>query len=170
MSLDDADAVAQLHAASWRVAYRHVLSESYLATAIDADRRDVWASRLRSADENAFGLMVDADSHSAAFAYVSRPSDPSYGNLLENIHVSARVTRHGVGRHLFVAVCQEIIRRDWSCALHLWVYDTNTGARRFYDALGGVRVGDGLRDAPDGQRIPAGRYYWSDIRVLLKAD
>ncbi len=163
---DDAATVAQLHAESWRAAYRDILSAAYLASAVDADRLAVWTHRLNAVPDHAFGILAEVDERPAGFAYVSYVANPAYGNLLDNIHVSSDFARQGIGRRLFAVLSNEIVRRSWPNALHLWVYDANVGARRFYDALAGICVERGLRDAPDGQQIPAVRYYWSDVSVL----
>ncbi|MBI5268002.1 MAG: GNAT family N-acetyltransferase, partial [candidate division Zixibacteria bacterium] len=44
----DAPAIAELHAASWRTAYRGVLSDTYLDGNIIDERTAVWHSRLTS--------------------------------------------------------------------------------------------------------------------------
>lgn len=167
MRADDALTVAHLHAASWRVAYRDILSPAYLTTAIDADRHAVWTSRLHAIDTNAFGILAEVHHRAAGFAYVMRPADNVFGNLLDNIHVSPDIVRQGIGRLLFAAIAEELARRGWPAALHLWVYDANMPARQFYDAMAGVCVERRLQDAPDGQQIPAGRYYWDHIGVSL---
>ena len=163
MHAGDAATVARLHAASWRIAYRNILSAAYLGSAIDNDRNAVWAQRLNETTDDAFGLVAEVGHEAAAFAYVLRRPAHPYGNHLDNIHVAADFARQGIGRRLFAAISDTIIQRDWSRALQLWVYDANVNARQFYDALGGVRVDGALRDAPDGQQIPAGRYFWHDL-------
>lgn len=42
----DVGSIADLHAASWRYAYRGALSEKFLAGDIVADRKTLWEQRL----------------------------------------------------------------------------------------------------------------------------
>ena len=42
----DADAIAALHAASWRSAYRGILKASTLGPALDGERRAHWRGKL----------------------------------------------------------------------------------------------------------------------------
>jgi hypothetical protein len=51
--------------------------------------------------------------------------------------------------------------------LHLWVFEANDSARRFYDVLNGEVVERRHKKAPDGAVIPSLRYVWRDIRMLL---
>ena len=41
----DANAIAAVHAESWRTAYRGILSDAYLDGPIDAERRRLWRAR-----------------------------------------------------------------------------------------------------------------------------
>ena len=45
-SAADADAIAALHVASWRSAYRGIFNDSTLGPALDEERRRHWRARL----------------------------------------------------------------------------------------------------------------------------
>jgi hypothetical protein len=51
--------------------------------------------------------------------------------------------------------------------IHLWVFEANRAARRFYDAVKGEIVERRLRRAPGGVDIPSLRYAWLDLQRLV---
>src|SRR2546430_7298322 len=55
----DADAVAALHADSWRRHYRGAYSDGFLDGDVLADRRAVWSARLAAPAGSATGLAED---------------------------------------------------------------------------------------------------------------
>ena len=50
--------------------------------------------------------------------------------------------------------------------LHLWAYEQNLSARRFYERLGGVITLRHAELALDGTEVNAVRYCWSDLSGL----
>ena len=56
--LEDAQAIAELHAESWRYAYRGALSDEYLSVDIIADRLKLWQHRLSEPLDNQHVLVV----------------------------------------------------------------------------------------------------------------
>jgi hypothetical protein len=51
--------------------------------------------------------------------------------------------------------------------IHLWVFETNAGARRFYDALGGEVIEHYNKEVLKGIHIPSVLYVWRDLQKLL---
>jgi ribosomal protein S18 acetylase RimI-like enzyme len=68
-----------------------------------------------------------------------------------------------LGRQLMAAVAMEVQRRGLHPVLHLWVYEQNHQARRFYERLGGVVTTCIAESAPDGSRVNALRYGWRGL-------
>jgi ribosomal protein S18 acetylase RimI-like enzyme len=135
-NVDDARAIAALHIASWRDAYRVELPADYLA-AIDLDERaESWRKRI------AAGTIVllekNADSLVGFCACgPSRDSDAgsSHAWEIENLHVAPTLRRGGIGSRLFEQA--SLLARDRGAReLSLWVVETNVRARRFYEAQG----------------------------------
>ena len=57
----DSEAVAALHADSWRRNYRGAFPDAYLDGEVFADRRAVWTERLREAAADAFTVVAEVD-------------------------------------------------------------------------------------------------------------
>jgi ribosomal protein S18 acetylase RimI-like enzyme len=164
----DAAAVAALHAASWRSAYRDILSEAYLNEAVDADRTSTWQAQLGLPDHEAFGTAALHANDLVGFVYVRHMPDSPWGTLIDNLHVAPGARSAGIGPKLLAAAAHGIDTRGWGVRVHLWVYDANVRARRFYARMGGIEVEHAIKPAPDGQSLPEWRVAWADATVLSR--
>ena len=168
---EDAIAVAALHAESWRRHYRGAYSASFLDGDVVADREMVWTQRLRTAGGGSYTVLSEGDADIVGFAHAVFDSDPTWGTLLDNLHVSQPHKRQGVGSELLALIAQAAIDRE--TPLYLWVLEQNVHARAFYEARGAVRVERALVSAPGGvksrlNQTPSKlRYAWSDPTVPL---
>jgi ribosomal protein S18 acetylase RimI-like enzyme len=162
----DADAVAALHAASWRSAYRDILSDAYLNEAVDAERASTWRARLADPEDAAFGKAALRDDTLVGFVYVRAMLDSAWGTLIDNLHVAPGARSAGIGPKLLEAAARGIEARGWGVRVHLWVYEANVRARRFYARMGGIEVEHAIKPAPDGQQLPEWRVAWHDAAVL----
>lgn len=163
----DAVAIAELHTASWQIAYRGLLQDAFLDGPLPSNRRELWESRLsgpQRADQ--IVLMDDCDGEIQGFACVFLDADPQWGALLDNLHVSPGLKGRGLGRRLIGAVAQRVRQHSASSRLHLWAYDQNLAARRFYERLGGEVTERLAEAAPDGTQMNVVRYCWSELSGL----
>ncbi|HZM83653.1 MAG TPA: GNAT family N-acetyltransferase [Candidatus Limnocylindrales bacterium] len=130
--LDDAAAVARLHAESWRRHYRGAYADAFLDGDVLADRLAVWSARLAS-PEGTLTLIADDD---VGFVHVVFNHDKLWGSLVDNLHVVPQRQRAGVGKALMTHVASALGKRP----LYLWVLEQNLAAQAFYRALGGAIV------------------------------
>ena len=168
----DADSVTALHAASWRSAYRGILTDDYLDHEVDADRQSVWRDRLQSpaagAASPAFGIVAeDAGGQMIGFAYVMLDHDPVWGTLVDNLHVHPDAKGGGIGRKLLQAVVRELGAEHRRQPLFLWVLDANEAAKRFYARLGAEFTDQAMSTPFDGQPKLKWRCVWRDPSTLL---
>jgi ribosomal protein S18 acetylase RimI-like enzyme len=155
----DCQAIAALHAASWRFAYRGALTDAYLAGDLLEDRARLWARRLDAPAANQVVLVTDAP-QPTGFACLYVNEDPGWGSLLDNLHVAEPSLRRGVGSMLLNEVAAQAARRAPGNGLYLWVLQSNLRAQSFYEAWGGEKVGSDVWHAPDGTLLPRHRYAW----------
>jgi len=159
----DADLIAQLHARSWHTAYRGILSDEFLDGPLHADRRGLWRARFAEADRTDQMVLVDEEAGKIqGFACVFLDADPDWGSLLDNLHVVPESKGRGLGRQLMAEVANRLLKLDRT-RLHLWAFEQNHAARRFYERLGGVVTTSQAESAPDGREVNAVRYCWSDL-------
>ncbi|SHL94419.1 GNAT family N-acetyltransferase [Actinacidiphila paucisporea] len=145
----DAEAVARLHADSWRRHYRGAYSDAYLDGDVLADRLAVWSGRL-AAPAGARTLLAEDGTGVLGFVHVVPDEDPKWGSLVDNLHVTAARKRTGVGRALLARAAEEAVALAESPGLYLWVLEQNTAARAFYAAMGAEHVETALVGAPGG--------------------
>jgi GNAT superfamily N-acetyltransferase len=160
--LDDVTAIANLHAESWRRTYRGILRDEYLDAPVFDERETHWKNRLSSPGdaEHQQVLLIEHASELVAFICVILDADPDWGALVDNLHVSAAWSGQRLGSKLMASAAAWVIAHRPHTRLHLWVYETNVAARRFYERSGGEVVGHHTELAPDGTRIDAVRYGW----------
>jgi GNAT superfamily N-acetyltransferase len=168
----DADAIAALHADSWRRHYRGVYSDAFLDGDVDADRLAVWSQRLRHFDDSTHTVLAESGSGLVAFAHTVFDDDRTWGALLDNLHVTHSHKRQGVGSELLARPARALVERK--TGLYLWVLEQNAEARAFYEARGGRFVERALASPPGGAAAGLNgsavklRCAWPDPALLLK--
>ena len=169
-TVTDSQRIASLHTVSWRDAYRGILPDAYLAGPIVDERATHWQSRLSSPGSNRrCVLLAEAEETLVAFVCVLLDEEPLWGACLDNLHVLPKLRSHGLGRQLFCRAAQWVMLNEPGWPVHLWVFEANDEARRFYDAISGEVVEHRLKRAPGGANIPSLRYVWRDLQVLLNS-
>jgi ribosomal protein S18 acetylase RimI-like enzyme len=166
-TLADAEAIAALHAASWRSAYRGIMPDAYLDGDCVSERRGYWIARL--ADPTPGGHVLLAQDSEALLGFVAVWPDPgfTFDAYLDNLHVSPVSRGRGIGRQLLGAVARRLAN-EGRRSVCLWVFDANRRAFDFYRALGAVAVETGI-DQFAGADIPHTRLAWEDSARLAAA-
>jgi ribosomal protein S18 acetylase RimI-like enzyme len=159
----DADAIAALHAASWRSAYRGILKGDTLGPTLDTDRRAHWRAELAAIAPTDTVLIADGRGFIAVWA----EGDLGFGAYIDNLHVHPERRSAGLGRQLLGAAIRQVAGRGEARA-YLWVFDGNTRAIEFYRRLGGEIVEQGFEEI-DGLKIPQSRIVWRDTCRLAEA-
>jgi ribosomal protein S18 acetylase RimI-like enzyme len=172
---DDAERVALLHADSWRRHYRGAYADSFLDGDIESDRREVWAKRL-AAPTGTATILAEYDDHLAGFIHVEFDKDPTWGSLVDNLHVYNLRRRTGIGTQLLARAARAVTDRAAGNAMYLWVLQQNTSAQHFYRASGGTEVETATVPPPGGdptrlKGTPAClRIAWPDASLLTSRD
>jgi GNAT superfamily N-acetyltransferase len=164
----DAGAIAQLHARSWQNTYRGILSDDFLAGPVLPNRLALWNSRFFGPQPAGQIIVVDdCGGEIQGFACAFCDADPEWGTLLDNLHVVPNLKGKGLGRRLMSEIAQHVLKDSTCLRLHLWAYEKNLEARRFYERLGGQNTALVNEPAPDGAQLNAVRYSWSDVSALI---
>ena len=146
----DAQAVARLHADSWQRHYRGAYSDAFLDGDVVQDRLSVWIGRLSDPLPEACTIIAERDGGVVGFAHGILGEDPTWGALLDNLHVAHGLKSRGIGTRLLTLIGEVVVERTPSSGLYLWVLEQNTGAQAFYTARGGTCVGRELALPPGG--------------------
>jgi len=147
---DDARAIAELHADSWRRHYRGAYSDAFLDHDAAGYLLPLWTERLGTPLPRARTILAEWHGRVAGLAHTLLDEDPTWGALLDNLHVAHGLKRRGIGTRLLTLTRQAV--RDWSASsgLYLWVLEQNSDARAFYAAQGGVCVERDAAPPPGG--------------------
>jgi ribosomal protein S18 acetylase RimI-like enzyme len=168
----DAEAIAHLHAESWRRHYRGAYSDSFLDGDVVADRLAVWTERLREPDPRACTIVAENDGL-AGFAHVILDADLTWGALLDNLHVAEPYKRSGIGSQLLERIAAVVVERAPGSGLWLWVLEQNVEAQAFYEARGARLVERAQAEPPggDASRLAGSpmklRHAWPEAAGLL---
>jgi RimJ/RimL family protein N-acetyltransferase len=140
----DAPAVARVHVASWRQAYRSLLPQEYLDSLSVEARTTTWAKAFSQLpDQTSTTLVGELDGQIVGFACVgpNRDDDPEmasaelWGLYLDPAHWGAG---HG---HTLHTSALDVARASGATAATLWVLTTNQRGRHFYERHGWVSDG-----------------------------
>jgi len=164
----DVGAIARLHADSWRRHYRGSYSDAYLDGDVEAGRLAVWTDRLQTARQtDQCTIIAERDGVVVGFAHTILNADPTWGALLDNLHVAHELKGRGIGTQLMAETARAVMERTPSSGLFLWVLEPNKAAQAFYEALGGTYAGQESSEAPGGGTVVGLRVVWRDPSALL---
>jgi GNAT superfamily N-acetyltransferase len=166
----DAEALAKTQVDSYRLAYRDLLPDAYLAAFSYAEQAADWRALLADPGDR---LLWVAETDGGAIGYaLATPAGgsetPGEGELIA-LHVRREWQGRGIGRALVAAAAAGLQARGCK-SLMLRTLAGNRRARTLYENLGGQPLPD-LRtplDEFDCEMIEAG-YRWPDIAALVKA-
>ena len=168
-ALEDAAAIARVHALSWQSAYRGIVPDEFL----DAIDVDAWAERHRRnmAEDpaNFVSCVAEAEGEIVGWALGGPNRDAASGlaGELFTIYLLPERLRRGIGRRLIREVAESLIGLGFGSMI-VWVLADNRPAMGFYEALGGRYVAE--KEHPiGGVSLMEVAYGWRDLRELVKA-
>jgi GNAT superfamily N-acetyltransferase len=137
--LGDAAAIARVHVATWRSAYRGILPDDLLASLSESAYKERWTRIFSEGSSLAYVAEESDRVVGLASAGRERGDEALFGGELYAIYVLEDVQGRGHGRALVRAVV-EGLRGMGVEGMIVWVLRDNQPARRFYERLGGVYV------------------------------
>jgi ribosomal protein S18 acetylase RimI-like enzyme len=133
----DARAIAEIHVAAWRAAYRELMPQSYLASLSVDDRARKWEKTIAKPGPAQLAL-AELDGELAGFCLYGPTRDRVEAADVAEIYavnVHPARWRQGAGRLLCAHALNEAAAREHT-SMTLWVMSGNGRARRFYRHLG----------------------------------
>lgn len=168
-SPDDAPRIAALQTESWRRTYRGTYRDDYLDHDVAGDLLALWQQRLSAADPNQLVLLVENGRALIGFTCVYIERDPTWGSLIDNLHVAHQHQRSGAGTTLVREAARWLGEQRGDVGVFLWTLEENAGARRFYERLG-ARVAEVVElDLRGGGTGASCRYVRDSPAALLAA-
>ena len=162
---DDAEAIAALHAESWRSAYQGLVPDEFLGDRLDVERLQAWRDRFSAEDASRRIILLAVSGELLiGFTCVLADAEPSHGPLLDNLHVKPAWRGRGIGARLLRESRDWVRRAAPGQPMHLWVIEGNVDARAFYRSQGGVE-GERRINMMAGIEVPAVRYTWPGVDI-----
>ena len=164
----DAGSIARVHIDSWRTTYAGIVPAEYLA-GFSYERRELRWYETLTANQSAESIFVAEEGGNVvgfATGGPERDGDTTYRGELYTVYLLEEHQNRGLGRRLVSAVAQRLLADGLSSML-VWVLEDNHGARRFYELLGGEKVGR-KTVAIGGRDLVEVSYGWQDIAGLAR--
>ena len=165
---NEAEAIAHLHAQSWQVAYKGILSDAFLEQGVFENRLKLWALRFKNPQKNRFIYVAVEKQALKGFVCVYGNEDAQWGALVDNLHVLPELTGQGIGKRLMHEAAQWVAKKYPNSGLYLWVYEDNLNAIAFYEKLGGENVESVLYENPGGGMSNTLRYAWNSSCEFIR--
>jgi GNAT superfamily N-acetyltransferase len=171
----DATAIAGLHADSWRRHYRGAYADAFLDGDVASYLERIWTERLAAPAGQTRTVVVESGGELIGLGHTVLDADPTWGALLDNLHVVHTRKREGIGSRLLAYAAEAALESSAPAGLFLWVLEQNSAAQAFYSARGGVPVESDDVPPPGGdparlQGKPLGvRYVWRAPAVLTRS-
>jgi ribosomal protein S18 acetylase RimI-like enzyme len=136
---EDAGEIARVHVATWRSAYRGLLTDEFLASLSEANYTERWKRVIDEGSNRVF--VVEEPDGIAGFASGGREraGETWFTGELYALYVLEGAQRRGHGRELVRAVAGAL-RAMRLPDMIVWVLRDNRPARAFYERLGGTYV------------------------------
>jgi ribosomal protein S18 acetylase RimI-like enzyme len=164
---NEAEAIANLHAQSWQVAYKGILSDAFLKDEVLENRLKVWKSRFDNPQKNEFICVAVEEKMLKGFVCLYGNDDEQWGSLIDNLHVLPTLKGRGIGQKLMQKAAKWVSKNYPNAGLYLWVYEDNHAARRFYEKMGGENVEAQMYENADGSTSKIFRYAWENISTFI---
>lgn len=137
-TIDDVDAIARVHVATWRHAYRGQLPDAALE-AVDVERRRAMWQRIVGTEGHPAHVFVAEEAGEVCGFAASGPlrdddADGAAGELYA-LYVAPPAQGRGLGSRLLQAAEADLVDRGHARAV-LWVLATNAASIGFYEAHG----------------------------------
>ena len=169
----DSVAIGRVHVACLHETYADLMPREWLATRTVEERTTRWTSILEEPAANSTIAVCVAECGGEVCGFASCGwqraeflEDLGFAGEFSAVYVLQRFQRRGIGLGLMHGVAAALLENGVDMAA-LWCLKDNTGARRFYERLGGEFL---LERA--GPEIHAGQieivYGWRDLAAQLE--
>lgn len=135
--VDDAPTIARIHVDTWRAAYRGLVPDEFLQNMNYSQREEYTRAALIAHLEETY-MVEDGDEAVGILTIgLCRDSDLPAGSCGEiwGIYLVSERWRQGLGTWLVDEAERKLQARGYN-KVTLWVFEGNSAARRFYEAVG----------------------------------
>lgn len=153
----DATAIAVVHVASWRSAYRGIVPDRVLDV-LDVERRaEGWRAGLRDSPDGDLVAVALMDGRVSGFVRAGAIGDDRMTGEVHAIYVDPQMWGRGMGSALLAFAELGLAKRGLSHG-RLWAFSANRRARAWYESRGWRHDGTEKMIDLDGTPVPEVRY------------
>lgn len=166
----DSLAIAKVHVDTWLTTYIGIVSDSYLAMQSYEKREKMWHNIINGTFYNKQFVYVAEDEKNNIVGFAScgfnQEEISPYEGELNCIYIMKEYQHKGVGKLLVKKAILKLTDLGINSML-LWVFEDNLYARKFYECIGGKKVGMESRMVGENL-INEVAYGWTDIGQILE--
>ena len=135
---EDAEAIAAVHDAAWREAYRGIIPGPALEAMISRRGPSWWLAAIRGGSRL---LVLEFDRQIAGYVTLgrNRVSAIPYASEIFELYLAPQFQGLGFGERLFRAAREDLASKGYFSTI-VWALADNERALRFYKKMGGVEV------------------------------
>jgi ribosomal protein S18 acetylase RimI-like enzyme len=168
IEIKDAEAFSYVRITSWKQTYKDIIPPALLDMLdIDKDVEELKKALIDSGNVKKLRYVAELNDKIVGIGSCGSASgmDSSYGKIYA-IYLLDEVKHIGIGKALMIRMAEDLANRGYR-ALVLQVLKDNLNARRFYEALGGSIMSEGMFQYK-GFYLPEVIYEWKHIDNLLQ--
>lgn len=166
-AVEDAEAIARVHVATWRSTYPGLIPDSILIGLNEERHCAMWRRATgHPGGRDIVYVAEHAEDGIVGFASSGprRVDGLQFAGEVYTLYVQQDHQGRGIGRRLLKRSLRALLGRGYPSAL-VWVLASNP-SRFFYQAMGGTRVGS-RTEALWGVLMDEAAYGWRDIKAAL---
>jgi len=155
----DFKSITAIHIENWKDTYSDIFPSVYLSEKLDKDLTQHWNNIKLQAEDI---LLVAEEKTLIGFIAVWCRPDP----LIDNLHISPSFRSREAGTRLLKKAAINLIDKGYKRA-HLWVFESNDKAIRFYKKMGGVQTDREIKDI-FGYQVPCLKFKWDNLTLICE--
>jgi L-amino acid N-acyltransferase YncA len=164
-TVEDADAIARTHVASWKATYRGIVPQDYLDSLSIEERAERWRSSLITPS----GMKIYvADGSGTICGFASggpaRAEIAGFSAELYAIYLNPDMQLKGIGSRLFWDVAKDL-QSSGHRGMYVWVLKDNP-SRGFYERMRGIPL-TAAEIEIGGKSLEEVSYGWEDLSDLV---
>ena len=159
-TLNDAEQIAKVHVAAWKMIYKGFLSESFLENVTPESRYILWRNNIN--DPNKIVLVLENNAEIIGFIVgdsVKQREYARYDGNLTALYFKEGEQRKGYGKQLLCALLTEFSKLGYRNCIVKVLKESN--CKYLYEKLGAVHIDDQPLDG--FEHLTLSTYAWEKI-------